>query len=164
MTITIAATSKVYILVGAPGSGKSTWGKKMAETNPNLVRLCPDEFRAKFGWGEGDQSVSPQAFAATRSGMVDALKMGKDVLIDATSMNRKARKDFLDIAKKHNAKKVAVVFEATRETLIERNKKRGEEGGRVVPTDVIDRMLGKYEVPTHADFDEIVFVSRLSSN
>lgn len=155
---------KVYILVGAPGSGKSTWGNQFVTDNPTVVRLCPDEFRAKFGWGEGDQSVSPQAFAATRSGMMDALTMGKDVLIDATSMNRKARKDFLDIAKKHNAKKVAVVFEATRETLIERNKKRGEEGGRVVPTDVIDRMLGKYEVPTHADFDEIVFVSRLTSS
>lgn len=161
MTTTIAAPSNAYILVGAPGSGKSTWGKKIAQNNPNLVRLCPDEFRAKFGWGEGDQSVSPQAFAATRSGMETALKEGKDVLIDATSMNRKSRKDFVDIAKKHNAKKIAVVFEATRETLIERNKKRGEEGGRVVPTDVIDRMLGKYEVPTHADFDEITFISRV---
>lgn len=152
---------KAYILVGAPGSGKSTWGKNFVTNNPGVVRLCPDEFRAKFGTGEGDQTVSAKAFAATREGMENALASGKDVLIDATSMHHKSRKDFLTISKKYNATKIAVVFEATRETLIERNRKRGEEGGRVVPDDVIDRMLGNYQVPTHADFDEVVFISKL---
>lgn len=152
---------KTYILIGAPGSGKSTWGKQFVTDNPGVIRLCPDDFRAKFGWGEGDQSVSPQAFAATRSGMESALSEGKDVMIDATSMHRKARKDFLIIAKKYNATKIAVVFETTREMLIERNRKRGEEGGRVVPNDIIERMLNNYEVPTHADFDEITFINKL---
>ena len=152
---------KAYILVGAPGSGKSTWGKKFVTDKPGIVRLCPDEFRAKFGTGESDQTVSAKAFAETRKGMDIALTAGLSVIIDATSMHHKARKDFLNIAKSHNATKIAVVFEATRETLIERNKKRGEEGGRVVPTDVIDRMIGNYQVPTHADFDEIIFVSKL---
>lgn len=151
----------VYILIGAPGSGKSTWGKKFEIDNPGIVRLCPDEFRAKFGWGEGDQSVSAQAFAATRDGMDAALAAGKSVIIDATSMHRKSRKDFLTIAKKYNTTKIAVVFEVTRETLIERNKKRGQDGGRIVPDDVIDRMLNNYEIPTHVDFDEIRFISKL---
>jgi len=150
-----------YILIGAPGSGKSTWGKQFVTDNPGVVRLCPDEFRAKLGWGEADQSVSPQAFAATRSGMESALKEGKDVLIDATNMHRKARKDFLSIAKRYNANKIAIVFEATRDTLIERNAIRGASGGRIVPIDVIDRMLSNYEIPTHADFDELRFISRV---
>jgi predicted kinase len=150
-----------YILIGAPGSGKSTWGKKFVTDNPGVVRLCPDEFRAKFGTGESDQSVSAQAFSATRVGMEHALNSGKDVLIDATNMHHKGRKDFLVIAKKYNATKIAIVFEAAREILIERNQKRGAEGGRVVPDNVIDRMLSNYQVPTHADFDEIKFISRI---
>lgn len=150
-----------YILVGAPGSGKSTWGKKIVENKPNIVRLCPDEFRAQFGTGEGDQTVSAKAFAATREGMDAALASGKDVLIDATNMHHKGRKDFLAIAKKYNANKIAVVFEATRQTLIERNQMRGAEGGRVVPDNIIDNFLNKYNPPTLLEFDEIKFISKL---
>lgn len=155
---------EAYILIGAPGSGKSSWSKQLVISKPEIVRLCPDEFRAQFGTGEGDQTVSAKAFAATRDGMDTALAAGKSVIIDATNMHHKGRKDFLAIAKKHNANKIAVVFEATRQTLIERNQRRGAEGGRVVPEDVIDRMLGNYQVPTHADFDDIIFISRLASN
>ena len=151
----------VYVCVGAPGSGKSTWSKQFVADNPTVVRLCPDEFRAQFGTGEGDQTVSAKAFAATREGMDAALASGKDVLIDATNMHHKGRKEILAIAKKYNANKIAVVFEATRQTLIERNQRRGAEGGRAVPDDVIDRMLSNYQVPTHSDFDEIQFISRV---
>lgn len=154
-------SSIAYILIGAPGSGKSTWGKQLAEKNANVVRLCPDDFRAKFGWGEGDQSVSAQAFAATRNGMDEALRNGKDVLIDATNMYRKTRKDFVNIAKKHGATTVAVVFEAEKSLLLERNAKRGSEGGRNVPEDVIDRMLGKYERPNELEFDQVDFITKV---
>lgn len=154
-------TQTVILLVGGPGSGKSTWGKEFVNHNPKFVRLCPDEFRAKFGWGEGDQSVSAQAFAATRNGMEDALQNGKDVIIDATNMYRKTRKDFINIAKKHGATTIAVVFEAEKSILLERNVKRGAAGGRNVPEDVIDRMLGKYERPTEIEFDRVDFITKI---
>ena len=150
-----------YILVGAPGAGKSTWSGAFLAKDPNMVRLCPDEFRAKFGTGEDDQSVSAQAFSATRYGMEAALKEGKSVIIDATFMYRKARKDFIKIAKAYNATTVAVVFEADKATLLERNAKRGASGGRNVPEDVIDRMLGRYERPNELEFDEVRFITRV---
>lgn len=152
----------VFILIGAPGSGKSTWGKEFASKN-GAIRLCPDEFRAKFGTGEGDQTVSAQAFGATRQGLRDALNEGKDVIIDATSMYRKARKDFIQIAKDFGASTCAYVFEAEKALLLERNQKRGAAGGRNVPEDVIDRMLGRYERPNELEFDKVEFVSRLES-
>jgi predicted kinase len=151
---------KVIILCGPPGSGKSTWGKNVVETNPNIVRLCPDEFRKQFGGSEENQAVSARAFDATRRGMDEALENGKDVLIDATCMYRKARKQFLDIAKKHEAYTVAVVFEVSKDILLQRNKERGDKGGRNVPEWVIDNMLSKYEVPSKNEgFDEIKFIN-----
>lgn len=150
-----------YILIGCPGSGKSTWGKNVVEVNPSIIRLCPDDFRARFGTGEADQSVSHMAFGATKRGMDEALKAGKSVLIDATNMYRKTRKDFIDIAKKYNAKTIAVVFEVSKQTAIERNQKRGMEGGRNVPENIIDNMLAKYQRPTTGEFDEIKFISKL---
>jgi len=46
-----------------------------------------------------------------------------------------------------------------RQGLIERNKKRGEQGGRVVPTNIIDRMLSKYEDPSFNEgIDVMIYV------
>jgi predicted kinase len=153
---------KVYILCGAPGSGKSTWSKNFVNNNSNVVRLCPDEFRSKFGWGEGDQSVSAKAFEATKEATRDALKKGTSVIIDATNMHQKARRDFLNMAHKYQAETIAVVFECTKQTLLDRNKKRGDEGGRIVPEDVIDRMLGRYQRPDENEFDKVMFVSDIT--
>ena len=72
-------------------------------------------------------------------------------MVDATSVNRKERSDYINTAKKYNSKVVVVVFKMDRNGLIARNKKRGDEGGRVVPDWVIDKMLNKFEEP---DFNE----------
>jgi predicted kinase len=150
--------TKVYLLVGAPGCGKSTWAKEMVEKDSLIVLLCPDTFRARFGTSEGDQSVSAKAFEATRYGLDAALADGKDVIVDATNMYKKARKQFLDIARKYLADTEAVVFEVDRDTLLERNKTRGEKGGRNVPVEVIDNMLAKYQKPDLDEFDTVTFI------
>jgi predicted kinase len=152
----------VYLLVGAPGSGKSTYGLKMVADDPTLVRLCPDEFRAKFGNGEGDQSVSAKAFEATRDGMRNALKEGKNVLIDATNMARKSRKDFVAIARAYFANITAIVFLENKEVLLERNKLRGQQGGRDVPEYVIDRMMLNYERPVFPEVDDIIMFDNMT--
>ena len=46
-----------------------------------------------------------------------------------------------------------------RQGLIERNKKRGEQGGREVPTFVIDKMLNKFEEPSYDEgIDVMIYV------
>jgi len=80
-------------------------------------------------------------------------------LVDATSVNRKERADYINTAKKYGAKVVVLVFKLDRQGLIDRNKKRGQEGGRVVPDWVIDKMLAKYEEPSTSEgIDEIIYV------
>ena len=148
----------VWLLCGAPGSGKSTYGKALMNKLPNTERVCPDEFRAKFGTGEDDQSVSKQAFDASFKAEEEYLKEGKSVIIDATNTHRKGRKSFIDIARKYGANVNALVFNVDKQTLITRNKKRGDEGGRNVPEWVIDRMLLNYKCPSVPDeVDDIKF-------
>ena len=150
-------------MVGAPGSGKSTFAKVLVEGDANIVRVCPDEFRAKLGWGEADQSVSAAAFEATKNVMRTALDEGKNVVVDATFMYRKARRDFINIARGRGAEVIAMVCEVDKATLITRNVKRGADGGRNVPEYVIDRMLEKYEVPDETEFDKVMFVCKIKS-
>jgi len=145
-------------MVGAPGSGKSTWAEKFEQEHPDVILLCPDKARAMFGTGESDQSVSAVAFDYVRRQAEKMLGAGANVIIDATGMYRKARKQWIDIANKFGVKKIAAVFERDKNLLMQRNQERGAKGGRNVPEHVIDNMLSRYERPDTLEFDEIEFL------
>ena len=148
----------LYIAVGLPGSGKSTYAKNFIK-DKDIEYLSSDELRAVYGKSEEDQTVTPLVFGHIKRKVDEFLKDGKNVLVDATSVNRKERSDYINSAKKYGAKVVAIVFKMDRQGLIDRNKKRGEQGGRVVPDWVIDKMLAKFEEPSYDEgIDVIIYV------
>ena len=148
----------LYITVGLPGSGKSTYVKNFIK-DKDIEYLSSDELRAIYGKDETDQSVTSIVFGHIKRTVDEFLKDGKNVLVDATSVNRKERSDYINTAKKYGAKVVAIVFKMDRQGLIERNKKRGEQGGRVVPDWVIDKMLNKFAEPSYDEgIDVIIYV------
>jgi len=150
--------NSLYIAVGLPGSGKSTYAKNFIK-GKDIEYLSSDELRAVYGKGEDDQSVTPIVFGHIKRKVDEFLKDGKNVLVDATSVNRKERSDYINTAKKYGARVVTLVFKMDRNGLIARNKKRGDEGGRVVPDWVIDKMLNKYEEPSSDEgIDTIIYV------
>lgn len=148
----------LYIAVGLPGSGKSTYVKNFIK-DKEIEYLSSDELRAVYGKSEEDQTVTSIVFGHIKRKVDEFLKDGKNVLVDATSVNRKERSDYINTAKKYGAKVVAIVLKMDRQGLIDRNKKRGEQGGRVVPDFVIDKMLAKFEEPSYDEgIDVMIYV------
>ena len=148
----------LYIAVGLPGSGKSTYAKNFIK-DKDIEYLSSDSLRAVYGKSEEDQTVTPLVFGHIKRKVDEFLKDGKNVLVDATSVNRSERSDYINSAKKYGAKVVAIVFKMDRQGLIDRNKKRGEQGGRVVPDWVIDKMLAKFEEPSYSEgIDVMIYV------
>ena len=148
----------LYITVGLPGSGKSTYAKEFIK-GKEIEYLSSDSLRAVYGKSEEDQTVTPLVFGHIKRKVDEFLKDGKNVMVDATSVNRKERSDYINTAKKYGAKVVALVFKMDRQGLIDRNKKRGEQGGRVVPDWVIDKMFAKFEEPSYSEgIDVMIYV------
>ena len=141
----------LIILCGAPASGKSTWGKKFALEN-NVEYVSTDEIRGKIGKDESDQSVSAQAFGVARRKISDALHAGKSAMIDATSVNRKSRRDWINMGRGAGAFIIAVAFEVPKDELYRRDAQRS----RHVGPDIINRFVDKYERPTTQEVDKVI--------
>lgn len=141
----------LIIMVGPPGSGKSTWATDFTSKN-DVIYVSTDSIRAEIGSGEGDQSVSAAAFSIARKRISQALSQGKNAIIDATSVNKKSRKEWIDIANQYGAYTVAIAFELPREELYRRNAQRS----RQVPNDIIDRFVDKYQRPDNTEVDRVI--------
>lgn len=148
----------LYINIGAPGSGKSTLAEQICRSQrikegEIIIRLCADELRGLYSktGDEGDQSVSYQAFQCIAATTEIAFRQGFSVLIDVTSKNKKARSQFLDIARKYGVYTVALVFNTPLEVCLARNAARK----RVVPPEVVVSIYNEIQAPLPGEFDEI---------
>ena len=87
----------VVALVGASGSGKSTFAARFFK--PTEI-LSSDFFRAMVSDDEGNQSATKDAFDVLHFVANKRLSSGKFVVIDATNVQKEARKAVLHTYRK----------------------------------------------------------------
>lgn len=131
---------KVEMLVGIPGSGKSTYAKQVIAKDPaNWARINNDDLRAMLN-GSVWSADYEKFITDTRNYLIrDALKRGKNVIIDNLNLNRRHFDDVSKIAKSVNMdiQIYEKVFFIELEEAMERNAKR--EGAARVPDDVVKK-------------------------
>ena len=142
------------MLVGLPGSGKSTWAEKNKDL-VNEVIHSSDAIREELG-DINDQSKNEEVFNILHKRIKDDLKNGKDVIYDATNLSRKRRINFLSNELRDiPCEKVCVLFA----TPIEICKKNNASRERRVPEEVIEKMVRNFEVPCYQEgWDSIQIV------
>ncbi|KAI3781640.1 hypothetical protein L2E82_11660 [Cichorium intybus] len=142
----------VAILVGAPGSGKSTFCDHVmrVSTRP-WVRVCQDTI------GNGKPGTKAQCLALSNT----SLKEGKSILIDRCNLDKEQRSDFINLKNSHKVDIHAIVLDLPAKLCISRSVKRtGHEGnlqgGKAAA--VVNRMLQKKESPKiNEGFTRITF-------
>ena len=146
--------SKLILLVGIPGAGKTTYANEYKKSNLNTIHLSSDIIRAELYGDESIQGNPAEVFSLMQKRAIEALNNGKDVIYDATGITRKDRAGIISICPKF-AKIEAHIIWAPIETCIERDAARERTVGKVV----IDRMLKKFQAPYYDEgIDEIVIV------
>jgi len=115
----------VVALMGASGSGKSTFAKRFFK--PTEV-LSSDYFRALISDDENNQAATAQAFDALYYVANKRLEFGLTVVIDATNVQREARANILRLAKEQNCHAAAIVLDMSEKLCRERNETRRERG------------------------------------
>jgi bifunctional polynucleotide phosphatase/kinase len=109
--LNLSDSKQVVIMVGYPGSGKSTIAKK----------ICEDE---QFVLVQGDIHKTSAKMIKTA---LLSIKEGKSIVFDATNSSTKKRSEYLEFAKKHNMSAVCIHVSTSLELSYKRNKERDPE-------------------------------------
>lgn len=131
MKLTIPEFSLV-VLIGASGSGKSTFAAK--HFLPTEV-LSSDMMRGWVSDDENNQAVSNEAFEVLHTVAAKRLQLMKMVVIDATNVQAKSRQNLLKLAREYHALPVAIVLDVPEKVAVARNADRPNRNfGRYVIT------------------------------
>lgn len=111
----------VVVLIGASGSGKSTFARAHFRSSEIL---SSDYCRGLVADDENDQSVSREAFEILYFIARKRLEKGKVVVIDATNTQANTRKSLVALAREFHAMPVALVLNMPENLCVARNRER----------------------------------------
>lgn len=151
---------KLYVLVGVPGSGKSTWIDNQ-DWAKDCVIISTDnhvENHAKTlgkTYTEVFEDYMPTAVKLMADEVVSAREQNKDIIWDQTSTTVSSRKKKFKMLPDYYA--IAVIFKTPDES--ELMKRLANRPGKTIPWNVITNMIDNFEMPTEAEgFKEIWYV------
>lgn len=152
---------KLYVLIGVPGSGKSTWVSAQ-EWAKDCVVVSTDEFvelHAKevgSTYSEIFDDYMPTAVNLMAEKVVRARDAGKDIIWDQTSTSLKSRKRKFNMLPSYEY--IAVVFRTPDRD--ELDVRLAGRPGKHIPKRVVDSMISSFEMPTEEEgFKEIWYAS-----
>jgi predicted kinase len=135
-----AAGSRIYLTVGLPGSGKSTYLAALG-AHP----ISSDAIRLQLADDETDQTIHARVFATVRYLLKQRIALQRPVsYIDATNLTRRDRRPFIALARKHGCEIEALFFDIPLAVCKARNSSRT----RLVPDHVLDQMAAKLVPPS----------------
>lgn len=148
----------LYVLVGVPGSGKTTWVGHQKVDWDTTIWTSTDKFVEQYAksvgktYNEVFDYVMPFAVEQMANEVRRAFNNNKTVIWDQTSTTVSSRAKKLRMVPEFY-KKIAVVFETPDPSTHEKFLNRP---GKIVPMDVVQQMINNWEEPTLEEgFDEI---------
>ena len=140
--------AELIMTIGLPASGKTEWAKQQE----GFEVVSSDDIRAELG-DVNDQSNNTEVFRILHQRIRDHLSSGQSCVYDATNLNCKKRRAFLNNISDLQCKKTAVVFITPPEVLRARNESRE----RKAPGHGFSKMIRQFQPPIREDgWDEIL--------
>jgi predicted kinase len=149
--------SKLIVLVGLPASGKSTLAEEIS-LKETAVIMSSDELRKEIFNDVNHQADNNDLFKELNLRINNLLSQGKNVIYDATNLNRKRRMHLINHEIKADEK---IVYYLNNHVMT--SKYRDENRERQVGKDVIHKMYKNLHIPVDNEgWDQVVYTEHSS--
>ncbi len=141
--------SKLILICGLPGAGKTTLAKKMAGELSG-VRFCPDEWMEDLGvslWDAGFRDKLEKRFWVLGK---ELLQLGQTVILEYGFWGKSERDEKLQEARTLGASVELHFLDTPVEVLKERLAERGMEGDLTIITK-LEEYSGQFQRPDEAE-------------
>lgn len=142
--------SKLYIMVGIPGSGKSTYAKKI-----DGVICSSDQIRKELYGSEAILGSYSKVFGILDEMVKNVLISGENAIYDATNLSKRGRRSLIYRFQEY-AEEIIIIYICTSlKTALKRNNRRK----RKVPENIIKEMYyNKLEEPDNFEADKVIYI------
>lgn len=144
-----AFRAEVVMLSGLPGAGKDTWIRKNLPDWP-LVSL--DAVRDELDVDPANEQG--QVINRAREQARECLRKGRSFVWNATNLSRQLRGQCIQLFADYQARIRIVYVEVSEERLLRQNRQRPTP----VPQAVLERLLGRWEVPDGTEAHQVEWV------
>ncbi len=161
--------SKIHIVFGPQGAGKSTYSKKLAEEVKG-IHLSIDNWMWKLYGDDAPKSMSLRwimerverceklIWELTK----DISNRDCDVILDLGFTKREKRKLFQQLAKKHDKEielhYISAKHSIRRKRVLDRNVNKGETFSFEVTPGMFDFMEGEFHKPTESELTNAIII------
>ncbi len=142
----------IWLAVGLPASGKSTWAENnlSGKTTSDIIVLGTDQLIDMYAalrsttYDEVFRDYIDTATTLFFDQFRNELKNERNIFIDRTNLNEKSRKRILNMVPK-DYHKIAIVFDCSDGV---RDQRLASRPGKTIPNGVIDSMKLNFKYPT----------------
>ena len=149
------ALPKFIMLMGIPGSGKSTWARQYVQRcDASFLIISSDDVRKSLTGSVDDQSRNAEVWEVVLAKCQASLKAGRNVILDGTNTNTVKRRRFVsELPPCIRSLKMFSINKTVAKTRIEKDLAVGVERSSV-PDSVIDRIYRQYTEAVSLIHDE----------
>ena len=135
-------SKELVILIGPPGSGKTTYAQSVVFEDPNWVRVNRDDFRIQLTGTYSPSNDIESLITKIQNSTIEHALTKYNVIVDNTHLKLQYIKEIVNKFKDKAIIKVKIIGQdLSLLDLIERNNKREKK----VPNDVLSRMYKQFQ-------------------
>jgi predicted kinase len=155
--------STMYVLIGASGSGKSSY-INTSTASADVFSL--DALRLEWYVPENLASAEhPYSYAFEKAcadkhfksranqHFMEMVRGGDNIIVDNVNASKKSRRWYITEARKHGYRIVAVTFPITLDEVLRRQHSRTD---KTVPDEAVRRQYMSVSTPDYGEFDDVV--------
>ena len=151
----------VYMMLGLPGSGKTTYSKQL-QRNLKILRLSIDEEYSKLGGSLSDSSwdenLATEAGQMIKKKTAVQVSSNRSVILDLCPWKKDKREEYREYIESLDALCHIFYFEVEKTELLRRLKIRNSSGedSYIISPEMLNDFLNEFDIPSKSEVKKII--------